>query len=151
MPMWIGKIEHDRGTADIRQSFSMRNPFIADMMSLNLPFIRFRQRWRATGTSDAASHADTLHYVQVRAASGTGRAWAGRVCHASTHSLSMTPTVRSLPQLYLHFGMRAYVAAGPAISAATLYKYSPPFLENSFLFGTVTTCGYRREVRHPGL
>lgn len=68
-----------------------------------------------------------------------------------THSLSVTPTVRSSPRLPLHFGMRAFTAAGPAISAAAFYKR--PFIETHlpfqailFLSGTVTPGGYRREV-----
>ena len=207
MPVWIGKIERDKGAADIRQSLSMRNNICGRHCSLELSFYRFLStsghttghpqcparrhpafrsspgglRRRAsvgrqsvscfhtqpvgdthgslfTPTSPPlraavpvlrpvprlppayfynaifpfiikivrpgrftfllfsstpahrrtpanARHADTLCSVPVRVASGAGRAWAGRVCHASTHSLSETPTVRSSPRLPLLSGL----------------------------------------------
>ena len=80
-------------------------PFITKIVRPGrFTFYCFHQRGEPQDTSDAR-HTCTLCSVTVRAASGAGRAWAGRVCHASTHSLSVTPTVRSSPRLPLHSGL----------------------------------------------
>ena len=49
MPVWIGKIERDKGTADIRQSLSMWKTSAAGFIPLNFPFIGLHQRRRASG------------------------------------------------------------------------------------------------------
>lgn len=73
-----------------------------------------------------------------------------------THSLSVTPTVRSSPRLPLHFGMRAFTAAGPAISAAasynqTFYRNSPPLIEKSFSVRNRHSRWLSARSWHPGL
>lgn len=110
----------------------------AGIVPLNFPFIGFyRHRGTPLDTRNAR-HADTLRSVQVRAASGAGRAWAGKVCYAPTHT-----ACRRHPRFALHPdfpsspGCRACAAVSPATSAAasynqTFYRNYPPLIEKSF-------------------
>lgn len=65
----------------------------------------------------------------------------GRVRHAFTHCLSLTPTVRPSPLLSIHSRLRAYIAGGPATSTAAFYKgYKPPFIKSHSIFRKILFC-----------
>ena len=80
-------------------------PFITKIVRFGrFSFLQFSSTRRAAGHPQCPARRHPT-FRPVRATSGAGRAWAGRVCHASTHSLSETPTVRSSPRLPLHSGL----------------------------------------------
>ena len=102
MPVWIGKIERDKGAADIRQSLSMRNNICGRHCSLELSFYRFLS---TSGHTTGHPQCPARRHPAFRSSPGglRRRASVGRqsVLCSHTHSLSETPTVRSSPRLPL--------------------------------------------------
>ena len=135
--MWIGKIERDKGTTDIRQSLSMWKNICGRHCSLELSFYRFSSTPAGRGTPALpGTPTPCVPFQSGRPPAQSERGPAE--CVMLPHT-----ACRKHPRFALHpdfpctSGCRACAAASPVASAAAsfiqaFYGHSPPFIEKSF-------------------
>lgn len=137
MPVWIGKIERDKGAADIRQSLSMRNNICGRHCSLELSFYRFlstsAHRW-TPAMPGTPTPCVPFKSGRPPAQGERGPAECVMLPHTACRRhprFALHPDFPSTP------GYRACAAVSPATSAAasynqTFYRNYPPLIEKSF-------------------
>jgi len=137
MPVWIGKIERDKGAADIRQSLSMRNNICGRHCSLELSFYRFlstsAHRW-TPAMPGTPTPCVPFKSGRPPAQGERGSAKCVMLPHTACRRhprFALHPDFPSSP------GCRACAAVSPATSAAasynqTFYRNYPPLIEKSF-------------------
>ena len=156
MPVWIGKIERDKGAADIRQSLSMRNNICGRHCSLELSLYRF-----ASTPADRRTPAipgTPIPYVPSSPGDLRRRASVGRQSVScfhtqpvgDTHGSLFTPTSPTL---------RAAVPVlrpVPRLPPACFYNAIFPFITKNVRLGRFTfllfssTLAHRRTPAKPG-
>lgn len=148
----MGRLNVNKGLLTSGSPFPCGKAVYSWFDALDLSFFKFSIAVSRPQDTCKASLTYTLCPVPVRVASGAGQAWAGRVCHTSTHSLSIVATgtkYKATPLILLPQGIGGSTFTLEVIYNEQSYKASLAIPAEGWLAGYSYT--YNVTIKNTGL